>query len=75
MNISKGIAAKENNMEILTVKDVAKELKASPAFVYKHYQKLGGFKVAGIIRFSKPQFENLVEKGNDNIPASREMDV
>jgi hypothetical protein len=47
-------------MEILTVKEIAEKIKASPAFVYKHYKALGGVKIAGIIRFNKQLFENSI---------------
>lgn len=52
-------------MEILTTKDVAKMIKASPAFVYKHYKALGGFKISGIVRFNKQHFENSIGGENE----------
>lgn len=51
-------------MEIMTVKMVAQMIKASPAFVYKHYKALGGVKIAGIVRFNKKLFENSI--GGEN---------
>jgi len=63
-------------MEIITVKEVAKLVKSSQAFVYKHYKDLGGFKIAGIIRFNKQYLEKLIgEKGDDCLPAPRKLDV
>jgi hypothetical protein len=53
-------------MEILTVKEVAKTLKSSQAFVYKHYKDLGGLKISGIIRFNKLDFENRIGGQNQN---------
>ena len=44
----------------MTVKEVAKELKASEGFVYKHYKTLGGLKIAGIVRFNRLDFENRI---------------
>jgi hypothetical protein len=54
-------------LEILTVKEVAKTLKASPAFVYAHYKDLGGLKIAGIVRFNKLDFENRIGGMSDNM--------
>lgn len=51
--------------EILTVKTVSEMIKASPAFVYKHYKALGGVKIAGIIRFNKKLFENSIGGENE----------
>jgi len=62
-------------MGIITVKEVAKRLKCSRCFVYKHYKVLGGFKIAGIIRFNQENFNNLIRRTNDGLPASEKMDV
>jgi predicted DNA-binding transcriptional regulator AlpA len=63
-----------NESSLMTVKEVAEMFKCSPSFVYKHYKKLSGFKIAGIIRFPKQNLEKL-EKGDDNLSAQKEMDV
>jgi hypothetical protein len=62
-------------MEIITVKEVAERLKCSQCFVYKHYKTLGGFKIAGIIRFTQENIDNLIGGGNDGLPAPQKMDV
>lgn len=54
-------------VEIMTVKEVARVIRASQSFIYKRYKEFGGIKIAGIIRFNKLDFENRIgEKFADN---------
>lgn len=53
-------------MEVLTVKEASQVLRASESFIYKHYRSLGGFKIAGIVRFDKQNLEKLITGGTEN---------
>jgi hypothetical protein len=64
-------------MELLTAKDVAKILKSSEHFVYKHFKKLGGFKIAGIVRFNKDKLDNYIKgvSESERVQTRKEMEV
>jgi hypothetical protein len=71
-----GAKPQRRTMEILTVKEVSEILKSSQGFIYKHYKSLGGFKIAGLVRFNKKDFENKIGgQKDDSVPAQRDLDV
>jgi hypothetical protein len=61
---------------MLTAKQVAERLNCSLYFVYKNFDKLGGFKIGKLTRFNEEVFEQrLKEMGNGSVETSREMEV
>lgn len=65
------------DMELLTAIDIAKIIKASKWFVYKHYKSLGGFKIGGLIRFEKEAFFNKLKEviENDSLQTPGVMEI
>jgi len=62
--------------EFLTPLEIAKVLRVSPEFVYKHARELGGVKIGRLVRFSKRIFNKKIEEvTNGGIQESRPMDV
>ena len=64
-------------MEFLTAEEVAKILKVSPWFVYKHAKSLGGLKIGRCVRFPKELFEKRIQEviEGDRLQTSGEMAV
>jgi len=63
--------------EFLTPLEIAKILKVSPEWVYKHAKELGGVKFGRLIRFSKRIFNKTIKEvvSNGSVQASERLDV
>jgi hypothetical protein len=62
--------------EYLTADDIARKLKVSPEFVYKHAYEFGAVKVGKLVRFSKGLFNKIMEvKIIASLQAQKEVDV
>ena len=62
--------------EFLTPREIAKILKVSPEWVYKHAKEYGGVKIGRLVRFSKKIFNKIIEEViSGGLPASQQLDV
>lgn len=63
--------------EFLTPREVAKILKVSPEWVYKHAKEYGGVKIGRLVRFSKKIFNKIIEEviRNGSLQAQGQVDL